>query len=144
MTKLYRSFAFNLILLTGIAGIVTPVFAHGQDANDASQSAQDNTANSRSPEAVVNRLAEKLNLTADQKNQITPIITDRQQRLSELRADTSLRRGQKMRQAKGIFEDSDKKINAILNDQQKQQYAQLEQQMRQEMKQRRQSQGGDN
>lgn len=144
MTKLYRSFTFNLILLTGIAGMVTPVFAHGQDSTDASQAAQRSATNSRSPEAIVNRLAEKLNLTADQKSQITPIIADRQQKLSDLRADTSLRRGQRMRQAKSIFEDSDKKINAVLNDQQKQQYAQLEQQMRQEMKQRRQNQGSDN
>ena len=52
-----------------------------------------------------------------------PVIADRQQKLLAVKGDTSMRPLVKMRRMKEIFEDSDKKINAIPNDQQKQQYA---------------------
>lgn len=139
MLKISRSLVLSSLLLAVTGTALSPV-VYGQD--DAGSSAQ--AAPQITPEAVVNRLATKLNLTDDQKTQITPIIADRQQKLQELRSDTSMRKMQKMRKAKGIFEDSDKKINAILNDQQRQQYAQLEKQMREEMKQRRQEKNSDN
>lgn len=41
---------------------------------------------------------------------------------------------QKKRKLKSIFEDSDKKIKALLNDEQKRQYAQVEQEMRERMR----------
>ena len=37
---------------------------------------------------------------------------------------------------KSVLDDSDKKINAVLNDQQKEQYAQIEQQMREQIRER--------
>jgi hypothetical protein len=51
---------------------------------------------------------------------------------------------QRMRKAKKIVEDSDKKIEPLLNDQQKQQYAQIEQQMRQQARARMQNRGAGN
>lgn len=106
-----------------------------------SAAAQDQTSTSstfqmRTPDEVVNTLATKLNLTDDQKSQIKPIIADRQQQLAALKADTSMRPRKKLRKLKGIFNDSSKKIEAVLNDQQKQQYAQLEQQMREQVRER--------
>jgi hypothetical protein len=90
----------------------------------------------RTPEAIVNRLGARLNLSADQKAQLLPIIAERQQMLAAIRADTSARPYVKSRKAKAAFEDSDKKINALLDEHQRQQYLELEKQMRQEMKQR--------
>ena len=90
----------------------------------------------RTPEDIVNRLAAKLNLSADQKAQILPIIIERQQKLAAVRAEASDRPFMKSRKMKVAFAESDKKINTILDDQQKQQYLELEKQMRQEMKQR--------
>jgi periplasmic protein CpxP/Spy len=90
----------------------------------------------RTPEAIVNRLGVKLNLSADQKTQLLPIIAERQQKVAAIRADTAARPYVKSRRAKAAFEESDKKINAVLNEQQRQQYLELEKQMRQEMKQR--------
>jgi len=93
------------------------------------------------PYGVVDMLAAKLDLTEDQKTQIKPIITDRQQKLRGLREDTSSRPMQRMRKAKKIMEDSDKKIEPILNDQQKQQYAQIKEQMKQQARARMQNRG---
>lgn len=99
----------------------------------------------RTPDEVVNTLATKLNLTDDQKQQIKPIIADRQQKLAALRSDTSMRPMKKLKKVRGIFHDSDQKIEAVLNDQQKQQYIQIEQQMKDQIRQRaqdRSSMGG--
>jgi len=90
----------------------------------------------RTPEAIVNRLGARLNLSADQKAQLLPIIAERQQKLAAIRADTAARPYVKSRKAKAAFEESDKKINAVLDEPQKQQYLELEKQMRLEMKQR--------
>ncbi len=96
----------------------------------------------RSPDEVVEKLGVKLNLSGDQKAQIKPIIADRQQKMQALRSDSSLRRGQKGRQMKAIFEESDKKIKAILTPDQQKQYAELEQQMKEQAKERRQNRRG--
>lgn len=111
------------------------------NAQDQTSSSSQGTMQSRSPDEVVNSLATKLNLTDDQKSQIKPIIADRQQQIAAMKSDTSMRPRQKMRKMKSIFEESDKKIEAILNDQQKQQYIAMEQQMRDQMRQRMQNRG---
>ena len=53
-----------------------------------------------------------------------------------LRGDTSMSRDDKMAKMKSIHEDSNTKIQAILNDTQKQQFAQDQQRMEQRMMQR--------
>jgi hypothetical protein len=88
------------------------------------------------PEQVVQKMGEKLNLTDQQKTQITPIIADRQQKLQALRADTSMERPEKAQKARQIFQDSDTKIKAVLTDEQKQKYEVMQQQMRNQMRQR--------
>ncbi|HVZ82379.1 MAG TPA: hypothetical protein VG893_01800 [Terracidiphilus sp.] len=120
---------------------------HAQDAaQDAAQNASQDAApaaaapDTSAPEKVVNMLSAKLALTGDQKTQITPIIANRQAQLKALRDNTSMRRFQRARAARKIFEDSDKKINAILTPDQQKTYAALEQQMREQMRQRMQQQ----
>ena len=94
---------------------------------------------------MIDVLTQKLALSDDQRNQIEPIITDRRAKLTALREDTSMHRFQRMRQAKKIVQDSDKKINAILNPDQQKKYAELEEQMRQKMRERmQQGQNGAN
>lgn len=92
-----------------------------------------------SPDQVVEMMDQKMHLSDDQKNQLTPIIANRQQQLKALRADQSTRRFQKMRSAKKIVEDGDKKINAILTPDQQKIYAEMEKQMRDQMKERMQN-----
>ncbi|SNS82506.1 hypothetical protein SAMN05421770_102463 [Granulicella rosea] len=89
------------------------------------------------PEKMAMFLQTKLSLTDAQKGQIMPILMDRQQKMKDLQADSSGRPMQRGRKMKGIMEDSDKKIDAILTPDQQKQYAALEAQMREQMKERR-------
>jgi periplasmic protein CpxP/Spy len=82
------------------------------------------------PAKQVQHLAKKLNLTADQQNQILPILQDRQQQMEKLRSDSSLSQDDRRAKFRAIREDSDTKIRAVLNDDQKKTYDQMQQQMR--------------
>ena len=129
---------FSCVLMMGLLLAAAPSVSRAA-AQGQSRSPAASTTQPPSPDEVVDALAAKLNLSDNQKTQITPIIADRQQKLQALRSDSSIRPMQKMGKMKGIFEDSDKKIKAVLTDQQKQQYVQMEQQMRQQMRERMQN-----
>jgi hypothetical protein len=81
-------------------------------------------------------MTKRYNLSADQQTQIKPIIADAQQKMMALRGDSSLSRDDKMAKMKSIHEDSNTKIQAILNDTQKAQFAQDQQKMQERMMQR--------
>ncbi len=145
MKKTYLALALNAALAAGFATVATP--ARAQDTQSVQQPQTQTDAQpargrhqQRSPEQVVQFMTTKLNLTEDQQKQILPIIADRQQKMRDLRSEGGRRR-KKMREAKSIMQDSDKKINEILNDQQKQQYAEMKKEMRDRMRDRRQNQG---
>lgn len=97
----------------------------------------------RTPDEVVADLGSKLSLSDDQKAKIKPIIEERQQKIRTL-ADSGGRRMKKAREMKSIMKDSDKKINAILNEDQRKRYAELKDQMREEAKERRQERNTQN
>lgn len=86
------------------------------------------------PEETVARMSNKLNLTSDQKAQITPIVADRQTQMRALMQDTSRRRMQKARKAKSIQTDSDKKIEAVLTKDQKKTYEEMKEEMREQVR----------
>jgi hypothetical protein len=111
-----------------------PRMIHALPLQDTSQ-VPEKTA-SPTPDEVVSILDSKLSLSDDQKTKITPIVADRQQKIKALKADTSLRPMQRMRKAKEILSDSDKKINTVLTPDQQKKYAEVEQQMQEQMKQR--------
>ncbi|HEX7729868.1 MAG TPA: hypothetical protein VF392_12575 [Terracidiphilus sp.] len=121
-----------------VFGLTAPLALHAQEP-----AAQDPPAAAETPNSMIDVLAQKLALSDDQKTQIEPILSDRRAKMSALRNDQSMRRYQRMRQAKQIMEESDKKINAILTPDQQKQYAELEKQMREKARQRiQQGQGG--
>ncbi len=84
----------------------------------------------------VARMTKRYNLSADQQTQIKPILANQQQQMQALREDSSLSRDDKMAKMKSIREDSSTKIQAILNDTQKQKYAQDQQRMQERMQER--------
>jgi hypothetical protein len=94
------------------------------------------------PQQRVNMLAKRLKLSDDQKQKLLPIFTDAQQQMQSLHEDTSMSRDDRMAKMKSIREDTDGKINGILNDDQKQKYAAMQQQMRERMQERSQEHGG--
>ena len=78
------------------------------------------------------RMTKELNLTPDQATQIKPILTDRRQQMEALRQDQSTSQTDKM---KSIRDDSNTKIEAVLNDTQKQQFAAMQAKQQQRMQQ---------
>jgi protein CpxP len=75
-------------------------------------------------------MAKKLGLTADQQAKIEPILADRDQQVQTLRANTALAPNDRKAQLRSLVQDSDSKIEAFLNDNQKQQYEQMKQNRR--------------
>jgi periplasmic protein CpxP/Spy len=89
------------------------------------------------PNQEVKRLTKRLNLSADQQNQLLPILTDRQQQMEGIHNDSSLSAKDKHAKMRAVREDTDAKIRNVLTDAQKQTYDQMQQQMRERMQQRR-------
>jgi periplasmic protein CpxP/Spy len=119
-----------LILLCGAA----VMSAHAQSTSQAPTPGAWPAAPAHSPAEVVEMLGKRLSLTDEQKSQILPIITERQQKIQAIRNDPSLPPRQRMSQAQGIMKDSDAKINALLTQEQRLGYSQIEQDIRARMK----------
>jgi protein CpxP len=81
------------------------------------------------------RMTKELNLTPDQATQIKPILTDRMQQMQALRQDQSTSQADKMAKMKSIRDDSNTKIEVVLNDTQKQQFAAMQAKQQQRMQQ---------
>jgi Spy/CpxP family protein refolding chaperone len=82
-----------------------------------------------SPDAQLARLTKKLNLTSDQQTQIKPLLENQQQQIMQVHQDQSLSRQDRMSKVQSIHEDTKGKIEAVLNDDQKQKYETMEQKM---------------
>jgi hypothetical protein len=91
------------------------------------------------PTRQLEHLTKTLNLSADQQTQIKPILTDRQQKMQALWQDQSLSREDRHGKAQAIQQDTKTRLEATLNDQQKQQFEEMQAKM-----QARRHQGGDN
>ncbi len=89
-----------------------------------------------SPDQQLERLSKALNLTDDQKQQIRPILQDRQEKMQSVRSDTSLSREDRMNKMRSTFEETNSKIRAILNDEQKPKFDQMQQRRREQMQNR--------
>ena len=85
------------------------------------------------PKHRVDMLAKRLKLTDVQKQQLLPVLEDESQQMKALREDTSLDRKAKFEKMQTIREDSNTKILAALNDDQKQKYTQMQEQMKERM-----------
>jgi periplasmic protein CpxP/Spy len=91
----------------------------------------------RSANDVVNTLAKRLSLTDDQKSKILPIIIERQHKIQEVWTSSTLFVRQKQGQVRGINEDSDRRIDALLTGDQQKAYAALKQERKLERRLRR-------
>lgn len=79
------------------------------------------------PDAQLQRMTTQLGLSADQQSQIRPILVDRQQKLQALWQNQSLSQSDRRSQMMSIRQDSDAKIEAVLNDQQRQTFEAMRQ-----------------
>jgi Spy/CpxP family protein refolding chaperone len=77
-------------------------------------------------------IAEKLNLTDEQKAAIDPILTTEANDIKAAMQDNSLSKEQKQTKISGIREASDKKINTLLTPEQQAKWAKLKENVKQE------------
>ena len=130
--------ALSGILATGLTLGSAAAFAQQDSPAPPDAAAQQPGGHGRgsaalTPDEQVARMTKRYNLSADQQAQIKPIIADQQQKMMALRGDSSLSRDDKMAKMKSIHEDSNTKIQAVLNDTQKAQFAQDQQKMQERM-----------
>lgn len=70
----------------------------------------------------IQRLAEQLKLTDEQKAKIEPILKKQQEQVQALRGDQSVPQEQRMGKMRSIMEDTRKQIAAVLTDEQKKKF----------------------
>jgi Spy/CpxP family protein refolding chaperone len=129
------------IALTGLLGLGMTAFA--QDQSTAATTAPPMHGHGRmNPDNQLEHLTKALNLSSDQQTQIKPILENQQSQMMQLHQDSSLSRDDKMAKAKSLHDDTTSKIEAVLNDQQKQKYEAMQQKMQERMQQRMQGGAG--
>lgn len=84
-----------------------------------------------SPERQLKHMTKQLDLTPDQQSQIKPILESRQQQMQALWQDQTLSREDRRQKMMAIQQDSNGKIEGVLNDTQKQKYEAMQARMHQ-------------
>jgi hypothetical protein len=125
--------AISGLLATGLTFGSAAAFAQQDNPAPAASAQQPGNGHHqhRTPDEQVAHMTKRYQLSSDQQAQIKPILANQQQQMQALHQDSSLSREDKMAKVKSIREDSSTKIQALLNDGQKQRFAQ-DQQRRQE------------
>ena len=78
------------------------------------------------PDRQLEHMTRELGLSADQQNQIRPLLVDRQQKMEAVFQDQSIAQQDRRARMQSIRQESQSKIEAVLNDQQKQKFAAME------------------
>jgi periplasmic protein CpxP/Spy len=127
-------------------------FAQDQSAPDSQSSPPAATAPAQAPESTpaprhapnphrqAKVLAKKLGLSAQQESQLEPILANRVQQVQSIRADTTLSPQEKRLKLRGVRQDANNQIEAMLTDSQKQQFEQMKQQQMSRHRQQQQQQ----
>jgi periplasmic protein CpxP/Spy len=137
----------NRILVAALASAMalggTMLIAQAQDQQAAPQQSERGHGRGHfDSQQRVNVLAKRLNLSDDQKGKLQSIFADSQQQMQGVRQDSSLSRQDRMEKMKSLRSQTDDKINGILNDDQKQKYAQMKEQAKERMQERQGGGGG--
>jgi Spy/CpxP family protein refolding chaperone len=89
------------------------------------------------------KLSKTLKLTPEQQQQIAPILEESTGLTSAIRQDPSLSQREKVARNRTILEDSDKKIEAVLDEKQKKTFAREEARIRERLEDEDETQPGD-
>jgi hypothetical protein len=93
------------------------------------------------PDEQLARMTTRYSLTAEQQDQVKPILVSQQHQIQGLREDTALTREDRMAKIQAIRNDSNAKIKSVLNDDQKTQFEQDQLRMQRRMQQQGQGAG---
>jgi periplasmic protein CpxP/Spy len=88
-----------------------------------------------SPQDELQHLTKRLNLSSDEQTQILPILQNRATQLQQIHQDSGLQRQDKWAKMKSLDDDSNAKIEAVLNDQQKEKYEKMVEKRKEHMQQ---------
>jgi Spy/CpxP family protein refolding chaperone len=112
--------------LTVLIVLATGLFVAGQTNSAAQTPPQGHSAmGATSPEAHLQMLSEKLNLTEDQKAKLKPVFEDQGQQLKAVQDDASLTPDQKAAKKKAIHEKMHDQINAVLTPEQQEKFKEM-------------------
>ena len=131
------------IIHLALIGMLSAGAAFAQDNSaqaPADQSAMHGRRQGMNPENQLAHLTKMLNLTSDQQSQIKPLLETQQSQIMQIHQDQSIAREDKMAKVKSVHQDTTTKIEAVLNDQQKQKYEASQEKMQERMERRS---GGD-
>jgi periplasmic protein CpxP/Spy len=79
-----------------------------------------------SPDEQLNHLTKALNLSSDQQTQIKPILENAHQQAMQIHQDQSLAQQDRFAKMQALHQDTNTKIEAVLNDPQKQKFEQMQ------------------
>ena len=121
------------IALGGMLALSANAALYAQDQTQAPATGAQEQGHHRGmhmdPNKQLEHLTKTLNLSADQQTQIKPILTDRQQKMQALWQDQALSREDRHSKAQAIQQDTKTRLEAALNDQQKQQFEEMQAKM---------------
>jgi periplasmic protein CpxP/Spy len=120
---------FTLTLAAAMTLGVSSVALAQDNAAPAQEQGQYGRGGHMDPNRQLEHMTKELGLSADQQAQIKPVLMDRDQKMQALFQNQSLSREDRRAQMMAIRQDSTTKINAVLNDQQKQKFAAMQEHM---------------
>jgi hypothetical protein len=128
------------IALGGMLALSAQAALYAQDQAPATGQQQGQREHGRrhmmDPDRQLAHLTKTLNLSADQQSQIKPLLMDRQQKMQALWHDQALSREDRHSKVQAIQQDTRTRLEATLNDQQKQQFEALQAKMQERRQQR--------
>jgi periplasmic protein CpxP/Spy len=108
-----------------------------QEQAAPSASAASNGRSVPDPNRQLKHLTRYLQLTADQRSQLLPILQQQDNQIQAVRSDTTLTQEDRHARLRTIRQDSRTQVQAVLNDTQKVQFDQLQQNARARARQKR-------
>ena len=120
---IHSTIALTLAASAAFAQQTTPAPAETQNSTQPQQQHKGKFGRHHQFDAhkAAEHLGKKLNLSADQTAKLEPILSDRQQKMQALHADTNLTQDQRREQAKSIMKDSQTQLATVLTPDQLQQ-----------------------
>jgi Spy/CpxP family protein refolding chaperone len=114
------------LLSAGLVLAQTPAANQSPSVNAPQAAQQQQGHRSFDPNRQAVHMGKRLGLSDDQVAQIKPILADRFQQMQTLRTDTSLSEQDRHAKVRALMQDSNTRIEAVLNDTQKQQFEKMQ------------------
>ena len=120
----------RVVALGGLLAVVWPAQAQQENPPERGQQGRTDNPGARrggNPEQQLNRLAEQLNLTAEQKGKIAPILKEQGEKMRALRDDQNLSREDRAAKLQEIRKEANAKIKPILTEEQARKWEEIQQ-----------------